>query len=133
MKIQSIILLTAMVGSVTAANQRKRVFRIYSRGEIAAAEGRVLQGGNDRNEPEPAAMSMSMTMSPSGSPTAMSMMTKCSFCHGLVIPVPDFELIQGQTCGSVKAGVAKLDATNPYQSQLCNGQGGRGILLSSRC
>ena len=58
-------------------------------------------------------MSMSMTMSPSGSPTAMSMMTKCSFCHGLVIPVPDFELIQGQTCGSVKAGVAKLDATNP--------------------
>lgn len=138
MKIQSsLLILAAMVGSATAANKRKRVFKIYSPEDIASAEGRVLQ--KDQNDkptnqkpgknPEPVvAMSMSMTMSPSGSPsagpvtemsmiitsspTAMSMMTMCAFCHGSVMPNPDVDLAQGQTCGSIKEITAKMDATD---------------------
>mmetsp|Transcript_21774 Transcript_21774/g.32970 ORF Transcript_21774/g.32970 Transcript_21774/m.32970 type:complete len:240 (-) Transcript_21774:179-898(-) len=136
MKIQSsLLVLAAMVGSATAANKRKRVFKIYSREEIQAAEAtRSLQGGGGKNQggnnkdpaPEavPAVMSMSMTLSPSGSPidvetiitsapTATSMMTKCAFCHGKVMPNPDLDLgVQSQTCGSVKMFASSMDATN---------------------
>mmetsp|Transcript_32382 Transcript_32382/g.47733 ORF Transcript_32382/g.47733 Transcript_32382/m.47733 type:complete len:231 (-) Transcript_32382:150-842(-) len=127
MKIQSsLLVLAAMVGSATAANKRKRVFKIYSREEIQAADGtRSLQGGDDETEEAvPAVMSMSMTLSPSGSPidvetiitsapTATSMMTKCAFCHGKVMPNPDLDLgVQSQTCGSVKMFASSMDATN---------------------
>eukprot|EP00985_Skeletonema_marinoi_P001904 scaffold773_cov140-Skeletonema_marinoi.AAC.9 len=138
MKIQSsLLVLAAMVGSATAANKRKRVFKIYSREEIQAAEAtRSLQGGGGKNQggnnkdpaPEvvPAVMSMSMTLSPSGSPTdasietiitsaptAMSMMTKCAFCHGVIMTNPDLDLgVQSQTCGTVKMAVSTMDATD---------------------
>jgi len=143
MKIQSsLLVLAAMVGSATAANKRKRVFKIYSREEIQAAEAtRSLQGGGGKNQggnnkdpaPEavPAVMSMSMTLSPSGSPTdasietiitsaptAMSMMTKCAFCHGLIMPDPEFALPSDQTCGSVKVIADGMDATNNWCVQL---------------
>jgi len=134
MKIQSSLLfLAAMVGSATAANKRKRVFKIYSREEIQAADGtRSLQGGDDKtDEAVPAVMSMSMTLSPSGSPTdasietiitsaptAMSMMTKCAFCHGVIMPDPEFTLPSDQTCGSVKAIADGMDVTNNWCVQL---------------
>eukprot|EP00984_Skeletonema_dohrnii_P014914 scaffold6371_cov86-Skeletonema_dohrnii-CCMP3373.AAC.3 len=134
MKIQSSLLVcAAMVGSATAANKRKRVFKIYSREEIQAADGtRSLQGGDDETEEAvPAVMSMSMTLSPSGSPTdasietiitsaptAMSMMTKCAFCHGLIMPDPEFALPSDQTCGSVKVIADGMDATNNWCVQL---------------
>ncbi|KAL7500714.1 hypothetical protein ACHAWT_008698 [Skeletonema menzelii] len=134
MKIQSsLLILAAIAGSATAANTRKRVFKIYSREEIQAAEAtRSLQkekdqgGGNIKGEPpvEPVpvvqSMSMSMTLSPSGSPvleetittpTAMSMMTKCSFCDGELFDAST-PLIQGQTCGTVHAAATMLDATD---------------------
>eukprot|EP00577_Skeletonema_sp_RCC1716_P023334 CAMPEP_0113400242 /NCGR_PEP_ID=MMETSP0013_2-20120614/16012_1 /TAXON_ID=2843 ORGANISM="Skeletonema costatum, Strain 1716" /NCGR_SAMPLE_ID=MMETSP0013_2 /ASSEMBLY_ACC=CAM_ASM_000158 /LENGTH=209 /DNA_ID=CAMNT_0000285285 /DNA_START=97 /DNA_END=726 /DNA_ORIENTATION=- /assembly_acc=CAM_ASM_000158 len=122
-----------MVGSATAANKRKRVFKIYSREEIQAADGtRSLQGGDDKtDEAVPAVMSMSMTLSPSGSPTdasietiitsaptAMSMMTKCAFCHGVIMPDPEITLPSDQTCGSVKAIADGMDVTNNWCVQL---------------
>jgi hypothetical protein len=155
MKIQSLLVLAAMVGSADAANKRKRVFKIYSREDIEAADGvRSLQGGaggKDQQAPvkeEPAvaassmSISMSMTLAPSTSPVAtiaavtgtptaspivietivettsgttsisMSMKTMCSFCEGGVAD-PELPLVQGQTCGTVKAAVAMMDATNP--------------------
>ena len=117
MKIQSLLVLAATVGSATAANKRKRVFKIYSREEIQAAERgtRSLQGGDDlETDAEPVAMSMSMELSPTMAPTAMSMMTNCAFCHGLVIPDPDFELPNDQTCGSIKAIADDMKATNQW-------------------
>jgi len=36
----------------------------------------------------------------------------CSFCEGGVVD-PEFPLVQGQTCGTVKDAVAMMDATNP--------------------
>ena len=134
MKIQSsLLILAAMVGSATAANKRKRVFKIYSREEIRAAEEatRSLQkqdkpAKNEKPVMEadavPAVQSMSMTLSPSGAPvvletidtpaTAMSMMTKCTFCDGMEFD-PDYDLgVQGQTCGTVHAAATKLDATD---------------------
>eukprot|EP00985_Skeletonema_marinoi_P001903 scaffold773_cov140-Skeletonema_marinoi.AAC.8 len=139
MKIQSSLLVcAAMVGSATAANKRKRVFKIYSREEIQAAEAtRSLQGGDDKtDETAPAVMSMSMTLSPSGSPTdasietiitsaptAMSMMTKCAFCHGLIMPNPELTLPSDQTCGSVKAIADGMDVTNNWCVQLQKAEG----------
>lgn len=134
MKIQSsLLILAAMVGSATAANKRKRVFKIYSREEIRAAEEatRSLQkedkpAKNEKPVVEaiavPAVQSMSMTLSPSGAPvvletiatpaTAMSMMTKCTFCDGMEFD-PDLDLnVQDQTCGTVYEAAIKLDATD---------------------
>jgi len=51
-------------------------------------------------------------------PTAMSMMTKCAFCHGLIMPDPEFELPSDQTCGSVKVIADGMDATNNWCVQL---------------
>jgi hypothetical protein len=73
MKIQSsLLVLAAMVGSATAANKRNRVFKIYSREEIQAADGTrsLQQGGDDTNsesEAVSAVSSMSMTSAPSAS------------------------------------------------------------------
>ena len=122
MKLQSsLLILAAVAGSATAANKRKRVFKIYSREEIQAAEGRrSLQGGkNEKNpKPEPEVLpeveSMSMTLAPVATPVAaMSMMTTCAFCSGKEMDA-DFDLgVQGQTCGSVQIAVSTMAATNP--------------------
>ena len=135
MKIQSsLLILAAMVGSATAANKRKRVFKIYSREEIRAAEEATRSLQKQDNKPAkdekpvveadavPAVQSMSMTLSPSGAPVvletiatpaaAMSMMTKCTFCDGMEFD-PDYDLgVQGQTCGTVHDAAIKLDATD---------------------
>ena len=134
MKIQSsLLILAAMVGYATAANKRKRGFKIYSREEIRAAEEatRSLKkedkpAKNEKPVVEaiavPAVQSMSMTLSPTGAPviletiatpaTAMSMMTKCTFCDGMEFD-PDLDLnVQDQTCGTVYEAAIKLDATD---------------------
>mmetsp|Transcript_14543 Transcript_14543/g.20632 ORF Transcript_14543/g.20632 Transcript_14543/m.20632 type:complete len:221 (-) Transcript_14543:169-831(-) len=115
MKIQSsLLILAAMAGSATAANKRKRVFKIYSREEIQAAEQvtRSLQkdqgGGKDKDkdkkESVPVAMSMSMPI-----PVQPAM---CAFCDGKTID-PSLDLgVQGQTCGSVLAAASRLDASD---------------------
>jgi hypothetical protein len=37
----------------------------------------------------------------------------CSFCGGKEIFDTTFELVQGQTCGTVQTATATMDATNP--------------------
>jgi hypothetical protein len=60
---------------------------------------------------------MSMSMSLPGLITAgissMSMMTTCAFCETVPMANPDNELSSNQTCGSVKAAAAMIDAANP--------------------
>lgn len=137
MKIQSsLLILAAMAGSAAAANKRKRVFKIYSREEIQAVEGRrFLQGGaekQDKNEknPQPEVVtvaSMSMSQAPTVSPAlaletiaptvpasmSMATMTNCAFCYGKEYDASIDLNFQGQTCGTVAMAVSKLDATDP--------------------
>ncbi|KAL7500715.1 hypothetical protein ACHAWT_008699 [Skeletonema menzelii] len=136
MKIQSsLLILAAIAGSATAAKKRKRVFKIYSREEIRAAEAtRSLQGTDSEiQETVPAvqSMSMSMTLSPSGSPTAATFesivtsapssaptVTKCTFCDGLDIPNPSFELPNNQNCTSIQTIAGNMDVTNQWCEKL---------------
>ncbi len=130
MKIQSsLLVLAAMVGSATAANKRKRVFKIYSREEIQAAEQvtRSLQkdqGGKDKKEEEVAVAvaapevvmsvpTVDMVMSmPATEAPVVEEVAKCAFCDGVVVD-PDLDLgVQGQTCGTVLMAASKLDATD---------------------
>ncbi len=119
MKIQSsLLILAAMATSATAANKRKRVFKIYSREEIQAAEQvtRSLQkeqgGGKDKDKDKDKTEAIVTAMSME---TAMSMPVPvvpamCAFCADGVADLTLDLGVQGQTCGSVLAAASRLNA-----------------------
>ncbi len=116
MKIQSsLLVLAAMVGSATAANKRKRVFKIYSREEIQAAEQatRSLQKeqgpGKDKEEAKKETMVEAISMSM----PVPALPALCAFCADQEIDLTLDLGVQGQTCGSVLAAASRLNADDP--------------------